>query len=186
MKNRYLVAVAHLFASSTAIAGWEAKEVPKTPEAAGDRYVLIYHQDAERGTKTINEAIEKLVKNGDVGVLQGLTVYDLMGDETFQQEIVEQLERNAPQAFDAAKRSAGNMHNPKMTALHADFAKAVRGTPTVTAISKSLAAYGMKISRPSFEKLELERKDQSFRFTGILWLSVEPVAATSEGEASKP
>ncbi len=158
----------------------------ETPEVVGDQYILIYHPDADRGTKTIAEAVEKLAKAGHVAALQTLTVHDLVKDETFQQEIFEQLERNAPQALGAAKQSAGNIHNPKMTALHADFERAVMGTPTVTEFAKALAAQGMKISRPSFEKLELQKKEQGLKFRCALWLSVETVASAPEGQTSEP
>ena len=174
MKNPCLIAFALMFASGSAIAGWDAKMVPKTPEVAGDRYVLIYHTDADRGTKTIGDAVDKLAKSGHVAALQTLTVHDLVQDETFQMELFEQLEKNAPQALDAARKSAGNIHNPKMTALHADFARAVMGTPTVTELAKALAAHGLKISRPSFEKLELQKTARKPRFACALWLSVEP------------
>jgi len=186
MKSQCIIAVALVFASGSSIAGWDAKVVPKTPEVVGEHYVLIYHPDADRGTKMIGEAVEKLAKAGHVAALQTLTLHDLVQDETFQKEIFEQLDKNAPNTLDAAKHSAGNMHNPKMTALHADFARAVMGTPTVTEFTKALAAQGMKITRPSFEKLELQKKDQDTKFRCFLWLSVEPVTSASEGETKKP
>lgn len=186
MKNQCLIAVTLLYASSSAIAKWDAKLIPKTSKAIGDRFVLIYHPDADRGTKTIGDAVDKLAKAGHIAALQTLTVHDLVQDETFQQEVIEQLEKNAPQAFGAAKRSAGNMHNPTMVALHADFERAVMTTPTVTTLAKALASHGMKISRPSFEKLELKKKDQGIKFKCALWLSVEPAVSISEGQTIKP
>ncbi len=186
MINRCLVAFALMFASGSAIAGWDAKVVPKTTAVVGDRYVLIYHPEVDRGAQTIGEAVGKLAKSGHIAALQTITIHELVPDETFQKEIFEQLEKNAPQVLGAARQSAGNMHNPKMVALRADFARAVMGTPTVTGISKALAAQGMKISRPSFEKLELRKEEQGPRFRCFLWLSVETLATAPEGATAPP
>ena len=35
-----------------AFAGWETKVVPKLTGVDGDRYVMIYQSDADRGTKS--------------------------------------------------------------------------------------------------------------------------------------
>jgi len=50
-------------------------------------------------------------------------------------------------------------------------------TPTVTALNQALGKYRMKIVRPSFEKLELHKKDQAETFGCFLWLTVEPESA---------
>jgi hypothetical protein len=177
---------AFVIITGSGLAGWEATEVvPKETGVKGDRYVLIYHPDTDRGTKSIGKAIDNLSQAGHVYALQTLAIHGLIQDETFQKEVFEQLEKIAPELLAAATRSAGNMHNPKMTALRADFARAVMGTPTVTAFATALAAHGMKISRPSFEKLELHKKDQGHVFSCALWLSTEPINLDINVETKK-
>ena len=186
MRNLGIATFAFVIASSSAIAGWDAQVVPKVSGGEGDRYVLIYHSDVDRGTKSIGKAADDLAKAGHIAVLQTLTLHDLVQDKTFQKEIFEQIEKIAPEPLGAAKQSAGNMHNTKMTGLHADFAKAVMSTPTVTAFATALSAHGMRISQPSFEKLELRKKDQGHEFRCFLWLSVEPAIAASDAATKKP
>jgi hypothetical protein len=160
-----------------AFAGWETNVVPKLPGVVGDRYLMIYQSDADRGTKSIARSIETLSSAGHLSSLQMLTIHQLVEDATFQREVFEQMERIAPEKLKAARRSAGNMHNPKMTALHTCFSQAVMATPTVTALNQALGKHRMKIVRPSFEKLELHKKDQAETFRCFLWLTVEPASA---------
>ena len=184
MRNLCIATLALVVASSSAMADWGVTALPKMSGLDAERYVLIYHADAERGTRSIGEAVGDLAKAGHIVALRTLTLHDLVQDETFQKELFEQLEKIAKEGLDAARRSAGNMHNPKMTALHADFARAVMGTPTVTAFAAALAPHGMKISGPSFEKLELHKENQGHRLWCFLWLSVEPGAEPEKREYS--
>jgi len=168
---------AMLFCGRTAFAGWETQVVPKLTGVDGDRYVMIYQSDADRGTKSIAGSLETLSSTGHLSSLQMLTIHKFVEDATFQRELFEQMERIAPEELKAARRSAGNMHNPKMTALHTCFSQAIMATPTVTALNQALGKYRMKIVRPSFEKLELHKKDQAETFGCFLWLTVEPESA---------
>ena len=186
MKSLCIITFFLVAASFPAIAGWEAKMVPKTSGVDGDRYVLIYQSDGDRGTKSISQAVDSLAKAGHIAALQTLTLHELVQDQTFQKEVFDQLEKIAPESLGAAKKSSGNMHNPKMTALHADFSRAVLNTPTITDFATALAAHGMKISRPSFEKLELRKIDHGFGFSCFLWMSVEPAAPASGAASRKP
>lgn len=168
---------AMVICSRLAFAGWESTSVPKLPGVNGDRYVLIYHSDADRGTKSIAASIETLSSAGHLSSLQTLTIHHLVEDATFQREVFEQMERIAPEVLNAARHSAGNMHNPRMTALHTSFSQAVMATQTVTALNQALGKHRMKIVRPSFEKLELHKKNQTETFRCFLWLTVEPESA---------
>ena len=163
--------------SRLAFAGWETNVVPKLTGVDGDRYVMIYQADADRGTKSIAGSIETLSSAGYLSSLQTLTIHQLVEDATFQREVFEQMERIAPEELMAARRSAGNMHTPQMTALHECSSQAVIATQTVTALNQALGKHRMKIVRPSFEKLELHKKDQAETFRCFLWLTVEPESA---------
>ncbi|HQW28593.1 MAG TPA: hypothetical protein PK529_05380 [Verrucomicrobiales bacterium] len=168
------VLLATVVCGQLVFAGWETEVVPKLAGVDGDRYVMIYQSDADRGTNSLVDSIERLSSAGHLSALSTLTIHQLVEDATFQREVFEQMERIAPEALKAARRSAGNMHNPRMTALHGCFSQAVMATPTVTALNQALGKHRMKIVRPSFEKLELHRKDQTEIFWCFLWLTVEP------------
>lgn len=181
MKTFGILLLAFAAWGQLAMAGWEIAHAPKLDSADGERYVLIYQPDAGRGIQSILASLEALSSAGHLRSLHMLTMHELVDDTTFQKEVFEQMERIAPEALKAARLSAGNMHNPKMTALRARFAQAVMSTQTVTALNEALGKYRMKIVRPSFEKLELHKKDQVETFNCSLWLGIEPVAAaTSE------
>ncbi len=171
------VLFAMVVCSRLAFAGWETQVVPKLTAVDGDRYVMIYQPDADRGTESIAGSLKTLSSAGHLSSLQMLTIHKLLEDATFQRELFDQMERIAPEELKAARRSAGNMHNPRMTALHTGFSQAVMATPTVTALNQALGKHRMKIGRPSFEKLELHKKDQSETFGYFLWLTVEPASA---------
>lgn len=171
------VLFAMVICSRLAFAEWEAKFVPKNTGVDADRYVLIYQPDADRGTKSIAESLVTLSSAGHLTSLQMLTIHKLLEDATFQRELFEQMERIAPEELKAARRSAGNMHNPRMTALYTGFSQAVMATPTVTALNQALGKHRMKIVRPSFEKLELHKKNQVGTFACFLWLTVAPESA---------
>ncbi|WP_395742119.1 hypothetical protein [Prosthecobacter sp.] len=155
-------------------ADWEIKDA-STFSVDGGRYVMIYKPDAGRGAKSMADSLKTLSNAGHLQSLRTLTLHELVSDATFQREVFEQMERIAPDALKAARRSAGNMHNPKMIALHKPFAQAVMATATVAALNEALGKHRMRIVRPSFEKLALYRKDQVETWMCFLWLEVEPV-----------
>jgi hypothetical protein len=164
---------------STAKARWEAEDIASQFQVDGARYVLCYHADGDRAAESLGKILPALAESGKLSFIHTLTIHDLVKDGTFQKEVFEQLEKIAPETLAAARRSAGNMHNPKMEALRDAFGKAVLQTPTVTALSAVFAAHGMKISKASFEKLELEN-EHGLRFRCMLWMIVETANATPE------
>jgi hypothetical protein len=81
------------FLSGTAVADWKAEIVPMgINNRDGDRSVLIYSADAERGTHSIGLALEGLAKSGHIAILQTLTIHDLVNDETFQKELANSVQ----------------------------------------------------------------------------------------------
>ncbi len=177
---------AFILSCSSTMAGWVVQAIHKETKVEKIRYVLIYHSEPDQGTRSFDQAIENLTQNADLAALQTLVLHQLVGEPRFQTEVFDQLEKIAPETLGAATRSSGNMHNPKMRDLHADFSKAVLTTPTIAAIATSLAEHKMKISRPSFEKLELYSADETRRFNCALWLSIEPIPAPSDHAPPTP
>lgn len=144
----------------------------------GDEYAVISCLPAsDRGVATLELALNKLGKNGIPKKLAHIYAPGLVADLVFQQEVFAELERIAPEELAAAKRSSGNIHNPKMIALHKALPEAIVATPTVKAIEKTLATCGWRISRASHEKLFFIKGEAgALRFSCFLWLTVGPIS----------
>ena len=130
----------------------------------------------ETDYKEMKKALKELSDSGRIRNMKWLGV-DLLGDEKFQKELSDCLERDARRELKEALESFGNMHNPKMNQLWKPFQKAFSATPTISKFNASLATYGLTISKVGCEKFEL-RKDSSDpkrHFSGSLWLDVATV-----------
>ncbi len=94
------------------------------------------------------------------------------------------LERDAPRELKEARKSAGNMHNPKMIQLGNPFEKALLATPTIAKLKTSLSVFGLTISHIESEKLELRGTvtDSTHRSSGFLW----PRVTRSSADISQP
>lgn len=178
MRFLFIAFLLSVLASPSARAGWGISRV-KVPDNNGSRVSLSYYRtDSDRGVKSFPPVVERLAKTGEIKELRSLGVNQLFDDPIFQAEIFSELQKSAPKSLNAAKKSAGNMHNPKMHDLYPHFLQAVLNTPTIKAFNAVLAAHGMKISKPSVEKFELHKRDKEHVFWGFFSLSVEPAIAT--------
>lgn len=179
MKKRLwrCLVVAALAVAPRCHAGWETREGPRVTEG-GDGYAVISCLSAsDRGVATLELALNKLGKNGIPKKLAHIYAPGLVTDPVFQGEVFAELERIAPKELAAAKRSSGNVHNPKMIALHKTLPEAIAATPTVKALEKTLASRGWRISQASHEKLFFfKEEDGALRFSCILWLTVGPIS----------
>lgn len=163
MKTR-LLSLVFLCLALPLHAGWLV-----SPDAAGVRY----SSKQGEGYATFDEALKDLSDSGRIQKMKWIGV-DLFGDEKFQRELFDSLERDAPRELREALESSGNMHNPKMHQLWKPFQKAFSATPTIAKLNASLALYGLTISRPGVEKFELGSSptDPKRRFYGLLSFSV--------------
>jgi len=90
-------------------------------------------------------------------------------DATAQREIMEYLRKNFPKELSDAMSSAGNLHNPAMTALRKPYQDAVMATAFVGRIRKDLAKIGYTVTGISTEKLVLLKEANSF--SAVTWLA---------------
>jgi len=137
--------------------------------------VWLYYHPADNWGTTLEDVIEDL-KNADT--MQRLTHVRLdhiqAYDARFQKELCAELEKLAPRQFAEAKRSSGNIHNPKILALHEFFGQAVLATPTVQNINAKLAPFGRQATEASRgEKLYFVRNDGQLHFRCYFWLRIE-------------
>jgi len=170
---RTLISFLILCGTSTGFAGWTSSVRPDDDRFSPARASIAYVEDG--GLPAFKDALNKLAQSDHIQRLEFIELHWLVSDSTFQHEVFSALEQSVPRELDAAKRSAGNMHNPKMTALRAPFAQAVLATPTVTKINTELARFGLRVSRIDQEKLSLIRDDKGQQqFICFLWLIVSP------------
>jgi hypothetical protein len=134
--------------------------------------------DNRRGM-TFRMAMDELTQSGLAGMFDGITLYPLLKDDGFQNEIFTELERLAPRQLAEAMASAGNMHNPKMIQLQKPFAQALLTTPTVRGINAELAARGWQVSGAGAgEKFSLDgNKGGPRRFEGTPGISIARIPA---------
>jgi len=166
-----LIAIFVLLFSSLAVrspAGWVVDE----SEPGGQS--IQYSTKPDEGYAMFNDAVKKLVDQGKKP--HGVALHTILGDKAFEDELAAVLERDSPREWHEALKSAGNMHNPKMIQLGPAFRKAILATTQVREMEAMLANHGLRISRVSYEELQLLKTDQGRRFIGFVWLIIEDSA----------
>jgi len=140
---------------------------------------ISYSFDREKRLLSLDDALKELSDSGRIQSLNHIFAHALVDDDTFQKELFEGLQRNAPRQLTEALESSGNMHNPKMIALAKPFAEVVMTTPTVIGFNNKLVPYGLKIEKGSFEKLELRKSSSVYgrRFSCGLVFDVTTLTA---------
>lgn len=99
-------------------------------------------------------------------------------DRRLQEQLLTTLQVITPRETDEALRSAGNMHNPKVIALHSAVATAFLRTDLVHSLNSELHKHGLEINRVSLEKLTLRRDGNAPTIDACVWLVVTQMLAT--------
>ena len=84
-----------------------------------------------------------------------------LSDDILQNELQTLLKKVHPNEMDAALKSSGNVHNPKLSFLYAALRPAIRDTPSMQKLSRIAQSYGYEGTIHSLggEKLQFRRKD---------------------------
>ncbi len=90
-----------------------------------------------------------------------------------QKEIHDYLASNYPVLHAEALHSSGNMHNPKIKALHIAFQDAILASSLAQRIDAALESRCERIASTSFEKFDIRHKDGVPIYGAMLWLSSE-------------
>ena len=96
----------------------------------------------------------------------------LEADAVIQEELMESFKETYPSELDAALRSLGNMHNPKVRPLSSHFSECLLRTPSVQKINALFHEHGYEISSTVHEKFRIEKDADKVRFKAIVWLKV--------------
>jgi hypothetical protein len=167
-------AIVLLAATCASFAGWTASARPEKPPEQS--VVNIWYSEApNEGLATLAGVFRKLANEGLIQRVKFVALYPYLRDPEFQKELFTALERKAPKTLHAALKSAGNMHNPKVTKLYKPFMESVLNTVEVKRIAVELAAYDLRITRASGEKFMLVNEMGQPRFRCGLMLEIEKV-----------
>ncbi|RBP37761.1 hypothetical protein DES53_113144 [Roseimicrobium gellanilyticum] len=159
--------------SSKAKAGWDVSQTAaRESHGLPAQVVFVWVPGPAAEYPTMAVALQDVADDGKLNQLRLLSVTKLLSDDNFQKEVFQQLEAIAPKDLKEALESAGNMHNPKMTALRPSFEKAVLTTPTVLRFKEDLARHQLEIAGASCEKFSFATTGGSKRVFGFLTLTL--------------
>jgi hypothetical protein len=136
---------------------------------------ISYSVEPGKGYESFEDALKELAAAGRIEKLKGISAWQMLKSDSFQKELAAELERTAPKEWQAAQKSAGNMHNPKMGKLWAPFKNAVLATPTIRELGDALAHYSLEFTEVSCEKFEYRATPgkPERRFSGSIWIDIE-------------
>ncbi len=92
--------------------------------------------------------------------------------DTIQADLRHHLEMHHPRELQEALESAGNLHNPALTALRKPFESALLKTRFVASINAQLLPHGYRIAGVSFEKFFIIKDSNPPEFDALIYLSV--------------
>ena len=132
----------------------------------------------DRDMAAFAEQVKDHVAKYGADSLDCLTAFKLIGQEPFQKELFAWLKREAPRELQAALKSSGNLHNPKLEPLRKPFDRAVMATSAVQRINTVLAPHNLKVAGAAYEKFMLPKEEgRERRFWCIFYLRVGPAKA---------
>jgi len=163
-------------------AAWQIHYVPAVTKGhfqTQERVTMTYNKDVT-GHATLSEALSTLKDQGKIGKLDYIHPHPFTEEDKFQRELIAAFKELAPEEWAAAERSAGNMHNPKITALSKYLSQAFMRTSLAKEISRDLAPYGMVITKFGQEKLSYAQVQGVRKIRGFFYVGI---AAKKEAES---
>jgi len=170
-----------LIISSSAFAGWRVHDIPE--QKAGDyfspeRVTMTYSHD-DSAYKTLTEALTAIKAEGKIDQLDFIRPHQFTESPDFQKELIAAFEELAPKEWAAAAKSAGNMHNPKISPLRKHLSKAFMYTSLAKEITRDLEPFGLVITEFGQEKLMNKR-------TGKEWSEEYSISALRQDKKQNP
>ena len=161
---RNIVAILLLSVSCFALAsdaGWDVS-------IHDDEWATLY--DTHQGRLSLNQAVDSVPKSI---WLRNFRIFLSEDDLVLQKELHEFLSSNYPDLHAEALSSAGNMHNPKVTALRDPIKEAILASSLAKEIRIALASRCERIASTSYEKFTIWKKDGKPTYSAMVWLSTE-------------
>ena len=122
------------------------------------------------GYGSLNEAVDSIARDTWIKHVVVPHIYRL---DELQADLNAHLAAHYPAAFEAALASAGNLHNPRVIALHDGFAAAVLASGYVKAVNEAFAQRCERIMSVGHEKFFISRRFDPPRFDAMVWLTTE-------------
>ena len=149
-----ILALVTVLPVGTAIATSASAKSTKWQIGGNNAYVRnVVMMTNEKTYDSLEEALVAIHANGK---LKGIQIFFREAGEgkELEKEVQEWLLTNRPKEWRAATASAGNMHNPKIYALHKHVNEALAASPTAKRLAAVLAEHG----RGEIEKVRLGEK----------------------------
>jgi hypothetical protein len=174
MKSKLLTLASIFLISSSAFAGWRVHYIPE--QRVGDypspeRVTIIYSQDAS-GYETLTDTLTAIKAEGKIEQLHGFRPHPFTESPDFQKELKAAFEELAPKEWAAAEKSAGNIHNPKISPLRKHLFKAFMHTSLAKEMTRDLKPFGLIITDFGVEKLRYEQENGKRMVRGMFHISV--------------
>ncbi len=161
---RYIVVILLLSVSCFAVAsdsGWDVS-------IHDDKWATLY--DTHQGKLSLIEAVDSVPK----GIwLRNFRVFLSENDLELQKDLHELLSSNYPDLHADALSSAGNMHNPKVTALREPIKEAILASSLAKEISAALTSRCERIVSTSYEKFMIWKNNGKQTYSAMVWLSTQ-------------
>ena len=133
-----------------------------------DEWATLY--DTHQGKHSLIEAVESVPREI---WLRNFRVFLSETDLELQKELHEFFSTHYPELHAEALSSAGNMHNPKVTALRESIKEAILASSLAKDISNALASRCERIVETSYEKFMIWKKNGKPTYSAMVWLSTE-------------
>ena len=174
--------------SSSAFAGWQVHYVPEVKEShyqRPERVTLTYNRGSS-DLETLADALKAIKMQGKIEKLDFIRPHPFTESDDFQDELIGAFKELAPEEWTRAEKSAGNMHNPKMTPLRKHLTEAFLRTSLAKRISRDLEPYGLVIAEFGQEKLSYQEKNGKRRIRGIFHISIALKKKAEQDGAGQP
>jgi hypothetical protein len=126
--------------------------------------------DTHQGDLSLAEAVDSVPKNI---WLRNFRVFLSENNHVLQKELHEFLSSNYSELHTEALSSAGNMHNPKVTALREPIKQAILASSLTKEVGVALTSRCERIVSTSYEKFTIRKKNGQPIYNAMIWLFTE-------------
>lgn len=171
-----------LILASSVFAGWRVHYLPELKDGdyhRPERVTVTYNQN-EAGFETLSDAFKSISASGKIEKLHFIRPHPFTDSDNFQNEFITALKALAPKEWEAAEKSSGNMHNPKIHLLRDYLTPAFMRTTLAKEIAQDLKPYGLVITEFGQEKLSYENHGGKRAIRGIFHIGVSTKKETEQ------
>ena len=133
-----------------------------------EEWATLY--ETPQGELSLSEAVDAVPK----GIwLRNFRIFLSEDHPLLQRELHEFLSSNYPDLHNEALSSSGNMHNPKVIEIREPVREAILASTFAKKIGNALASRCERIASASYEKLIIQKNNDTPIYSAMVWLSTE-------------